>query len=90
MADNGNNTRRDLQLTDTKLDHLIDKIGELAVDLAKVGTKQCAIHEDVLETKANVRAINGRVGRLENWRSYLAGGVAVIVIVIGVLVKYKL
>ena len=33
---------------------------------------------------------NGRIGRLENWRSYLFGAMAILAFVIPVIVKYVL
>lgn len=30
---------------------------------------------------------NGRIAKLENWRSYMLGGIAVIVFIIGIITK---
>ena len=39
-----------------------------------------ALHEDVREIKIQVVATNGRVSKLEMWRSYLLGAAATIVV----------
>lgn len=57
----GDETRR----TFSKLD---DVIRTMAVTMARVETKQCAIHEDVKEVKTEVTHINGRVDTLESWK----------------------
>lgn len=84
----------DTQEIVSKLDDVIrataQQVNALAIGHARMEEKQCAMHNDVLETKLNVKTINGRVGRLENWRAYLAGVMAVVLVVVGIIVKYKL
>jgi len=49
-------------------------------DIQHLGEKLEAVHEDVKEIKAQVIRVNGRVSKLEMWRSFILGGVAVTVV----------
>jgi hypothetical protein len=44
--------------------------------IAVLETRLDGIEEKLGEILTHVRATNGRVGKLERWRSYLTGGVA--------------
>lgn len=47
-------------------------------DIQYLREKLDVVHEDVREIKAQVVITNGRVTKLEMWRSYLLGGAAAI------------
>lgn len=54
--------------------------------LAVLETKLSYIIKTVDEIHAHVRKTNGRVSSLENWRSYTAGALAVLVFLSGYIV----
>ena len=84
-------TREDLRDTDQKLDHLINKVGDLSVSVGKVETELCLMHKDVKENgkeaKKTNNIVNNRIRKLENWRSYLAGGLVVLTAILFVVIK---
>lgn len=82
-----NAIKEDLRDTDQKLDHLINKVGDLSVSVGKIETTQCLMHKDIKENGKEVKKQNSRLRKLENWRSYLAGGLAVLTSVVLVLIK---
>lgn len=43
----------------------------------------------LLELKEKVKTQNGRIGKLENWRSYTLGAMAVTLFVISLVVKHQ-
>jgi len=47
-----------------------------------IKSKLETIHEDITEIKRLVEKQNGRVRKLENWRSWLMGSLALIVLVL--------
>lgn len=51
---------------------------ELAVGIEKLLTRQESIHSNIIELKEKVKIQNGRIGKLENWRSYMLGALAII------------
>lgn len=48
------------------------------------------IKTDVGEIKVQVKATNGRVGKLENWQAFMQGGLAVLTIMVVPIVIYLL
>lgn len=56
--------------------------------LIVVKTKLCEMHEDVKEIKKDIKRQNGRIGKLEIWRSYIIGVGAAIIIGGGLVLKY--
>lgn len=48
----------------------------------EIDAMQRTIHEKLDEILVQVKKTNGRVGRLENWRAYTTGAIAVILLVV--------
>ena len=58
--------------------------------LIRVAERIEAVCVDVIDTRAELRAQNGRVRSLENWRYLLAGGLTVLLFILGVFAQYVL
>ena len=58
-----------------------------SVNLGVISVKLDNMHDDIIELKDRVKVQNGRIGKLENWRSYMLGGLALAVFIITLVVK---
>ena len=58
--------------------------------LIRVAERVEAVYIDVAGTRHELQAQNGRVRSLENWRYLLAGGLTVLLFVLGVFAQYVL
>lgn len=47
-----------------------------------------SIHESVERIEALVTKQNGRIRRLEAWRSYITGAIAVLIFAVGLIIKF--
>lgn len=56
---------------------------EMSLSMGKVLTLTEAQSDDLRDIKEQTLKTNGRVSKLERWRSYLAGGMAVIALILG-------
>lgn len=54
------------------------------VDIAVLNEKLEHIHEDVKRIREGVQLQNGRVRKLEGWKSWVTGGLCVISFLVGV------
>lgn len=66
----------------------MDNHAEIMRILGNIEGSQNAIAKDILEVKELKREQNGRIGKLENWRSYILGGMAIISFAVIPLVIY--
>lgn len=59
-----------------------DNTTKIMVMLTRIETKQEGMHEDVIETRIDVKKQNGRIRKLENWRYMILGafGLAIFVV----------
>lgn len=55
---------------------MIDEVGTQRAKVAVLETRLDGIDEKLSEILQLAKATNGRVSRLERWRSYISGGVA--------------
>lgn len=55
---------------------------------AEVKAKQFATHEIVVKLEKKVGRQNGRITKLELWKSYLVGGSATVGIIFGIIWKF--
>ncbi len=60
-------------LNDTQLGRMLQLVEDTSVD--------------VKEIKKDVKGHDKRIGKLENYRGYITGGIAVLAIVFGILMK---
>ena len=67
-----------------------DNNTEIMVALARIETKQGAMHEDVTEIKGDVQDQTGRVRKLEIRNGFLWGGLGVVGIIVPFVIKYVL
>lgn len=64
----------------SKLDTLLERT-------ARIEEQQTGLKENLERIEGKVDKQNGRVGRLERWRSYLTGGLFVLIALVGWAVK---
>ena len=58
------------------------------VDIEVLAERLQAVHDNVLEVKELVKSQNGRIGKLENYRSFLLGACGLLMFLVSVgLVK---
>ncbi len=60
---------------------------DISIQLGALTTSMDDIKKDVGEIKIQTTKTKGRVGKLESWRSYLAGGFGVIIAFISAFLK---
>ena len=75
-------------MTDNQ-NEILTHLMEIKVDLAIVKTDTGNIKEDVSETKDHLKTLNGRTSVLERWQSKIAGGFALLTVIIGAIAWFK-
>jgi len=74
MSDGINSGERQMQIDPVQFGQLLERIDTM--------------HDDIKEIKKDVKTQNSRVGKLENWKSYVIGGWAVFLVALGLVVKF--
>ena len=64
------------------------KLGEIAVSQARSEEKQTATHDIAVKLEKKVGSQNGRIGKLENFKSKAVGIVIGISALVGVVIKF--
>ena len=81
----------DTQKTINKLEDVIrdmaTQVNGLATNQAVDDERQRTVLERLAKIDAKLEIQNGRVAKLENWRAYLAGGMAVIIVGLPIIIK---
>lgn len=83
----GENTNQIINKLEDVIRDMATQVNELSTSQARDDERQKAMFERLGKIDAKLEVQNGRVGRLENWRAYLAGGMAVIIIGLPIIVK---